>query len=1019
MSGSIERYSKVSQLTGPPKALEVTAQLADALAPRCSITTMHDGASTTDTSPYSTTVCDYWREYIVAPTASILNSGHPDSALLSESGTSRLQFAPPQNAPGNNNGNGDHAIPQQQQASHHVSSAGPPLPPPPPHHGLGQMYPFDPLRRRSLGGGAGNTPQYVGGPHELPPPPSFPTRNMPPPSPPQMPPPAASAHLASAPRGPPIASPFAGVRDLPGFAPHRPGNGMTITSILGGGSERSINSSPRKMPSIVGNGLERAINSSPNIAGAGLSSSIHAMRPPSPGRARATSMREAVGRREQSPPRGGIFGEPRAQSAFHERTGLDARGREAFASPGAQFQRESPHSFRAFRPDQQESRQIPNGPIILGRPSSQPVELVTARDLDDTIVRRETPPSGQFGGFRHFGEPLRPERVPRHDAHPFPGSVTSQPREVFGSPRMDRDIRYTPGRFQPGPFGTPMREDQAGLFRPVHPQAADAAQESIETQPMHDPRREEPRSSPPVSDLPLYLRGRNSFADRPMTFEEHQRMEAMQRDDQRKGSDGSAARSMPGISPELNRKGRDSPLPQAVQGAQPRFVGLGGNNPGIKMEFGRMFSGLGSGVGSATPVAGQSANVMTTPFRLSPARQYGESEDVPPAEAAFDMTKTGSRARGGRRNGRRSRDEEAIDGDGRMTPDLQRGNKRAKAAHPGHHHHHLLHSHHHHHHHPEAEVQNGSFNMLRFPPNPTPAVAPSHHHHHHTTHAHPAHHHHHHPPKEAVGPRKIATTVVSKALFESVASKPRKHLGSQLYSTEVSQTSNADTTLDAQIKFASKMKPIPLFEGKENCTYTVRVPRFYLASTQHNEPGALEETCKRRQLWGSDVYTDDSDVIAAAVHSGWIKGDFGKLNNDLRDLCDNDSEDEHLHPQPNDPTAETPLTLTSLPAKPAKPPANHDMHITLLLLPALQSYASTMHHHIRSREWGRLHDGMSFAIHRIDFVDEGVSNRYLERGISARKQRMAVEEARRRREAAAGLLMFAHGSGNGVVRVGA
>jgi len=56
-------------------------------------------------------------------------------------------------------------------------------------------------------------------------------------------------------------------------------------------------------------------------------------------------MREAVGRREQSPPRGGIFGEPRAQSAFHERTGLDARGREAFASPGAQFQRESPHSF--------------------------------------------------------------------------------------------------------------------------------------------------------------------------------------------------------------------------------------------------------------------------------------------------------------------------------------------------------------------------------------------------------------------------------------------------------------------------------------------------------------------------------------------------------------------------------------------------------------------------------------------------------------------------------------------------
>ncbi|TKA49913.1 hypothetical protein B0A55_13186, partial [Friedmanniomyces simplex] len=485
----------------------------------------------------------------------------------------------------------------------------------------------------------------------------------------------------------------------------------------------------------------------------------------------------------------------------------------------------------------------------------------------------------------------------------------------------------------------------------------------------------------------------------------------MQRDEQRKGSDGSAARSLLGISPELNRKGRNSPLPQAVQGAQPRFVGPGGNNPGIKMEFGRMFSGLGSGVGSAIPVAGQSINGVITPSRLSPAQQFDESEDVPSADTGIRTTKAGPKARGGRRNGRRSRDEEAIDSDGRMTPDLQRGNKRAKATHPGHHHHHHVHSHHHHHHHPEAEAQNGSFNMLRFPPNPAPAVAPSHHHHHHATHAHPAHHHHHHPPKEAAGPRKVATTVVSNGLLESVASKPRKHLGSQLYATELSRTSNADTTMDAQIKFASKMKPIPLFEGKANCTYTVRVPRFYLASTQQNEPGALEETCRRRQLWGSDVYTDDSDVIAAAVHSGWIKGDFGgKLNTDLRDLCDNDSEDDDDQPPPQSdntavetPTTTTTTTLLKKPAKPAKPPANHDMHLTLLILPPLNSYASTMHHHLRSREWQPPHDGMSFAIHRVDFVDEGVAGRYAERGIAARKQRMVLEEAKRKREAAAGL----------------
>ena len=129
---------------------------------------------------------------------------------------------------------------------------------------------------------------------------------------------------------------------------------MAITSILGGGQERGINSSPRMSSSAMSSGNERSINSSPRIPGFGQPGGLQAMRPPSPARARASSMREVPGRREQSPPRGGFLGEPRAQSAFHERSGPDAR-RELFASP--QLQRESPHSFRAFKPEQQELRQ--------------------------------------------------------------------------------------------------------------------------------------------------------------------------------------------------------------------------------------------------------------------------------------------------------------------------------------------------------------------------------------------------------------------------------------------------------------------------------------------------------------------------------------------------------------------------------------------------------------------------------------------------------------------------------------
>lgn len=251
---------------------------------------------------------------------------------------------------------------------------------------------------------------------------------------------------------------------------------------------------------------------------------------------------------------------------------------------------------------------------------------------------------------------------------------------------------------------------------------------------------------------------------------------------------------------------------------------------------------------------------------------------------------------------------------------------------------------------------------------------------------------------------------MSKRVLDESATKPRKHLGSQLYTTEVSMAPTAETPIDAKIKFSSKMKPIPVFEGKDNSTFTIRVPRYYIASSESetDENYSLEEICKRRQLWGTDIYSDDSDVVAAAVHSGWIKGDFGEWNQDLHDVCDNTSEqgaDE-----------EAVMALSVRPKKPVRIPEGYDAHITVLILPPLEKYTSTHQHHIWSREWEKTHDGMSYMIHSIDFVDEGPASRYTERGAAGRKSRMALEEANRR-EAAAGLLMFA--SGGNAVRVGA
>lgn len=208
------------------------------------------------------------------------------------------------------------------------------------------------------------------------------------------------------------------------------------------------------------------------------------------------------------------------------------------------------------------------------------------------------------------------------------------------------------------------------------------------------------------------------------------------------------------------------------------------------------------------------------------------------------------------------------------------------------------------------------------------------------------------------------------------------------------------------------MKPIPVFQGQENSIYTVRVPREYLSTSSlissakvktEDEPSALEEVCRRRQAWGTDIYTDDSDVIAAAVHSGWLRGDFGpEANADLHDL----DLDEQAPQQQDFENGDAIINLSTKPPQPITPPRGYDAHISLLILPPLESYASSHQHHLWSREWKDTpHDGMSYAVLGVQFVKEGDGSRGVGRSGKDRKARLRLEEERRR-EAVEGLLMF-------------
>ena len=185
-----------------------------------------------------------------------------------------------------------------------------------------------------------------------------------------------------------------------------------------------------------------------------------------------------------------------------------------------------------------------------------------------------------------------------------------------------------------------------------------------------------------------------------------------------------------------------------------------------------------------------------------------------------------------------------------------------------------------------------------------------------------------------------------------------------------------------QLKFGyvSTAPPLPRFDGKENCTVTVRIPRYHLRREQR------EEICLRRGLWGSEIYTDDSDPVATAIHGGWIRGAWGEdvdtslLNLGPDEASPDSSKDGKL-------IAETQMTLTSPPPIPMLPVKDRDLHMTLLILPTLQSYTGLVANGIKSRSWTSKHDGVSFKVEKIAWVDEK-AGRGEERGGEARRKRL-------------------------------
>ena len=94
---------------------------------------------------------------------------------------------------------------------------------------------------------------------------------------------------------------------------------------------------------------------------------------------------------------------------------------------------------------------------------------------------------------------------------------------------------------------------------------------------------------------------------------------------------------------------------------------------------------------------------------------------------------------------------------------------------------------------------------------------------------------------------------------------------------------------------------------------------------------------------------------------------------------------------PNEPS-DAEDTLTKRPAAPITPPADMELQVDLLILPLVEKYEGTVEYGISSRK-SKTHDGLSFVIHQMRWVEEGVGSRGQERTAAAMKRRLEASAA--------------------------
>ncbi|SCW01834.1 LAFE_0E08284g1_1 [Lachancea fermentati] len=143
---------------------------------------------------------------------------------------------------------------------------------------------------------------------------------------------------------------------------------------------------------------------------------------------------------------------------------------------------------------------------------------------------------------------------------------------------------------------------------------------------------------------------------------------------------------------------------------------------------------------------------------------------------------------------------------------------------------------------------------------------------------------------------------------------------------------------------------LPLFGSDNiNCIVTVQIEFEEIQCLLASERNSRVEN---QEIWGTDIYTDDSDILLVLKHCGVILGE--------------------------NTTAQTPANYSNPNnVKGLVPPESieFDVSVEILLLPPLQKYSASKRHGVKSREWTSWHDGLSYGIYGVTITprDKSIS----------------------------------------------